>query len=82
MDDKLSEELHTKEQLLLVNVAMENLKPLFKDVLKLKYIEEKSQNEIAGIVNKSVSAVETLLVRAKKQLRIELKKIKGFGNGF
>ncbi len=78
MEDALADDLHTKEQLLMVNLAMDKLKPLFREVIRLKHIEERSQNEIAGITGKSVSAVETLLVRARKQLRIELKKIKGF----
>jgi RNA polymerase sigma-70 factor, ECF subfamily len=82
MDDIMAENLHTKKQLLLVNMAIDDLKPLFKDILKLKYIEEKSQKEISLLINKTESSVETLLVRARKQLRIKLKKIKGFINEF
>jgi RNA polymerase sigma factor (sigma-70 family) len=82
MEDTITEDLHKKEQLMLVNLAMEKLNPAFKNVLKLRYLEEKSQNEISEIMNRSVSSVETLLVRAKKQLRAELKKLKGFVNEF
>jgi RNA polymerase sigma factor (sigma-70 family) len=80
MNDVMAEELHTKEQLLMVKLAMDNMSPLLREVLKLKYLEEKTQNEIAEIIKKTVSSVETLLVRARRQLRIELKKIKGFIN--
>ncbi len=82
MNDTMAENLHTKEQLLLVNMAMDELNPLFKKILKLRYLEEKSQKEIALLINRTVSSVETLLVRARKQLKIKLKKNKGFINDF
>jgi len=76
--DNLIDDLHTKEQLLMVNLAIDNLKPVYQNILRLKYFEEKSQNEIAEIINKTVSAVESLLVRARKQLKKELDKLEGF----
>lgn len=78
--DNMTEEAHKKEQLLMVNLAVDNLKPVYRDVLRLKYFEEKSQNEIAEIMNKSVSSVESLLVRARIDLKNELKNFKGFMN--
>ena len=58
----------------MLNMALENLNDQYKKVIKLKYIEHKSQKEIAQIINKSVVAVESLLFKARKKLKTELKK--------
>ena len=82
IDNDLTDELHKKQQLLLVNIAIDSLKQIYKDVIRLKYMEKKTQKEIAKIINKSESSVESLLIRAKKALKNELKQIKGFVNEF
>ena len=61
------------EKLLMVKTAMANLKPLYKEILNLKYTEKKSQKEIADILKKSRSSVESLIFRAKEALKKELK---------
>ncbi len=81
LDDSMAEDLHEKQQVLLVNMAIDNLKPVYKNVLRSAYIENKSQDEIASELNRSLSSVESILVRARKKLRVELLKLKGFGNG-
>ncbi|MCG8570342.1 MAG: RNA polymerase sigma factor [Spirochaetes bacterium] len=68
------DDLMLKEKILMLNMALENLNDQYKKVIKLKYIEHKSQKEIAQIINKSVVAVESLLFKARKKLKTELKK--------
>lgn len=74
-EDNIVEDIINKEKLLMTNVAMDSLKPEFKEVLKLKYIKDMSQKEIADKLNKSVSSVENMLFRARETLKNELLKI-------
>jgi len=62
------------QKVVLLNKAMENIPEKYKKILKLKYIEKKSQKEIAGILKKSRSSVESLLYRARESLKKEIKK--------
>jgi RNA polymerase sigma-70 factor (ECF subfamily) len=74
-EDNTIEEVLKKEKLLMVNIAMDSLKPNFKKVLDLKYIKEKSQKEIAKILNKTESSIENMLYRARESLKKELLKL-------
>jgi RNA polymerase sigma-70 factor (ECF subfamily) len=80
VEDTHVDVLHEKEQKLMVNLAMDKLKPEYCEILKLKYIDGKSQNEIATLMNKTVSAVENMLLKARNNLRKELGKFKGFNH--
>lgn len=62
------------EQKAILQRAMLRLKPEYSQVLWLTYFEELSGSEVAGVMNKSVSAVRTLLYRAKPALKKELEK--------
>ncbi len=62
------------EQKAILQRAMMRLKPEYSQVLWLTYFEELSGSEVAGVMNKSVSAVRTLLYRAKPALKKELEK--------
>ena len=64
-----------QEKVLMLNLALDKLDENYKKVLQLKYNELKSQKEIAKILNKSISAVESLLFKARKKLKVELSKI-------
>jgi len=75
VNDDLADELHKKEEILLVKTAMNGLKEKYRKILKLKYIEQKTQKEIAGILNLSDAVVNSLLQRARESLRNEFKKI-------
>jgi RNA polymerase sigma-70 factor (ECF subfamily) len=59
MDSELSEVLK----------GLENLKDEYKEVIILKYLDELSPSEIAGILGKSNGAVRVLLHRAMKALK-------------
>jgi len=54
--------------------AILRLKPEYSQVLWLTYFEELSGSEAAAVMKKSVSAVRTLLHRAKPALKKELEK--------
>lgn len=66
--DDPEEELFNKEKIVLLKMALEELKPIYNKVLTLKYYKNMSQKEIAKEINKSISSVESLLVRARKAL--------------
>lgn len=57
-----------EEARLLTNRILARLRPKYREVLVLRYLEEKSYEEIARILGKPKNTVGTLLNRAKKQL--------------
>ena len=63
------------EKKLLINTAFSKLKPLQKEVLNKKYVEEKSLKNIAEKMNKSVKAVESLLFKSRTALKEEINKL-------
>ena len=69
------EDLMLKEKVLMLNLALDKLDENYKKVLQLKYNENKSQKQIAKTLNRSISAVESLLFKARKKLKAELSKI-------
>ncbi len=56
----------------MVDAAIEQLPPNYREVLHLRYLEGMAYKEIAAALQVSVSAVETRIFRAKKLLRGEL----------
>ncbi len=64
LEHELDNKLH-REQLL---KALEKLDGKYRDVLVLKFLEEKSYEEISDILKKPVGTVGTLINRARKQL--------------
>ena len=56
----------------IIETAMENLPPAQKTAFILSKYEKHSYKEIAEIMNLSISAVESLLFRAKQNLRKSL----------
>lgn len=62
------------------NIAtlLEKIDIRYREVLILKYIEEKDYKEISDILKKPMGTVATLLNRAKKQLRTEIEKDKRY----
>ena len=53
--------------------ALIELRPEYREVLMLKYVEEIGVTEIAGVLRLSEHAVESRLARARKALRKKLK---------
>jgi DNA-directed RNA polymerase specialized sigma24 family protein len=58
----------TEEHAVLWRVARQTLKPEAFDVLWMKYREQLSIAEIAGIMNRSETSVKVMLHRARKNL--------------
>jgi len=82
-EEKISEiepvnDMITREEILMFNMAIDKIPELSKRALILKYLENKSQKEISVILNKSEKAVESLLSRSKKLLKKELVGFKRF----
>jgi RNA polymerase sigma-70 factor (ECF subfamily) len=71
-ENNIIEELETKKQILLVNNAIENIKPDYKKILKLKYIEKKSLKEISKLQKKSISSITSTITRARKEIKKQL----------
>lgn len=61
----------------LLDKSLNELKDEYKEVLVLKYLEQKSYNEISDILKRPSGTIATMLNRAKKELRnIWISKIK------
>ena len=73
----VADDLEKNQEALMVDMAMNNLKDTYKEVIKLKYIEKKSLNEISKKLGKTVSSINNLLLRARAELRNEFKKVAG-----
>jgi len=69
------EENNDDEKIVMMKTAMENLKPIYKELITMKFIEDKSQNEIANHFKKSRISVESMIFRAKDALKKEIKRI-------
>lgn len=66
--------LEQKERILILNTAIDKLPTNQKTAFTLHKYEELSYKEISIIMSSSISSVESLLHRAKKNLKIKLEK--------
>jgi RNA polymerase sigma factor (sigma-70 family) len=62
------------ENELILRLAFSRLPEKYQEVLKAKYIAEKSVSEIAGLTGKSEKAAENILYRGRKLLESEVAK--------
>lgn len=76
MFEEIADKALTPERDVLKNELKEEIKQTFKEmkkgyqkILRLKYIEGWKVKEIAGVMNVSIKAVESKLIRAKKEFR-------------
>ncbi len=67
--EDIEHDLFVKEEGLLVRKALDQLPVKFKEVLVLRYLEDKDYQEISDILKKPVSTVGTLIHRAKALLK-------------
>jgi RNA polymerase sigma-70 factor (ECF subfamily) len=72
--EDLAREVDQKIDRVRVEEALNRLHVKYRDVIILKYLEERSYEEIADILRKSPNTVGTLINRGKKQLKKILKK--------
>ncbi|TAJ13654.1 RNA polymerase sigma factor [Marinilabiliaceae bacterium JC017] len=70
--DQPGEVLESEERRTILLAAINKLPERQKVAITLSKLEELSQEEVAEVMQTSVSSVESLLVRAKKRLRILL----------
>ena len=77
-DDNLAFEIEKKidndKYLIILSKAIKELKPIYQDILHLRYFEEMSYNEISEILNKNESTVRVYAKRAIEELERVLKK--------
>jgi RNA polymerase sigma-70 factor (ECF subfamily) len=71
-----SEQMARSEKLTSIRKALSETPEIYREVLILKYIEERSHEEIAGILNLSLAAVDKRLMRGKSLLRESLQRWK------
>ena len=57
----------------LIREAISDLDSKYRDVLVLKFLEDKNYNEISDIIKKPVATVGTLINRAKNKIKEALK---------
>lgn len=77
--DEVIEGMEKDHRFFLIRTAMEQIQPVYKEVMLLKYVEELSQKEIARKTGKSEGTVGVILTRARKALR---KKIASLDNSY
>ncbi len=62
------EELINKEKYNHLNEKIEELKPMYKEIIKLKYLEDLSIRQISKKINQPLNTVKIKIFRAKKIL--------------
>ena len=69
------EELINKERYNHLNEKIDELKPMYREILKLKYIEDLSINQISKKIDQPINTVKIKIYRAKRILSdiLELK---------
>jgi RNA polymerase sigma-70 factor (ECF subfamily) len=70
---EIEKKLEHDEYLLILNKAIKQLKPIYRDILHLRYFEELSYKEISGVLNKNETTLRVYAKRALEELRIILK---------
>lgn len=77
ISSSLDLEKETDQKILKDNIinALNKINQKYKDVLILKYLEQKDYKEISDILKKPMGTVATLLNRAKKELKKHLENI-------
>ena len=68
-DEDLARELERKYTVAEVKGVLEKLDERYREVLVLKFLEEKDYKEISDILEKPMGTVATLISRAKKQFK-------------
>jgi len=79
-DIDLEKELADKECAEKIKMAIEKMPLKYKEVLFLRFIEEKDYEEIMDILQKPKGTVATLIARGKKMIKDEIKRKQNFFN--
>lgn len=77
-DGKAAEEIEKKvdndKYLMVINKAIRQLRPIYQDIIHLRYFEELSYDEISRVINKNEATIRVYCKRAKEELKSILKK--------
>lgn len=73
--DEIVEQIDRKTRALVMKTALDNLKPRYKEMITMKYLEEKSLKDIAAQLHITETAVKSVLKRARKALKNEMMNI-------
>jgi RNA polymerase sigma-70 factor (ECF subfamily) len=66
---EIRDKIERDENLLVINKALSKLNEDFQNIIRLRYIEELSYEEIARILNKNETTIRVYSKRAKEKLR-------------
>ena len=67
--DTVEEEIKQKKREQIVQNCFKQLKPRYAMILDLQFYQKKSYKEISDITGMTISAIESVLVRAKKECK-------------
>ncbi|MFA5927179.1 MAG: RNA polymerase sigma factor [Patescibacteria group bacterium] len=73
-DSNIEKEMWSQDDAASIQRTLTKLNKNYRDVIILKYFEDKDYKEISDILRKPMGTVATLLNRAKKSLREEIEK--------
>jgi len=73
-DALLSDQKERRHTVLEIKAAVDRLEPKYREIIVLKFFEEKSYEEISDILQIPQGTVATLISRAKKKIKIYLEK--------
>ena len=68
-ESNLLEEMHLKQEKERVENAIQKLEVKYREIIILRYTQDKTYEEISDILRKPVNTVGTLINRAKKELK-------------
>lgn len=72
-DGKAAEDIERRidkdKHLLIINKAIRQLRPIYQDIIHLRYFEELSYDEISKIINKNENTIRVYCKRAKEELK-------------
>lgn len=74
-DEDILRDLEKKCDAKKLRLVLNKIDEKYRDVLVLKFLEDKDYKEISDILKKPMGTVATLMNRAKKQLRQDLEKL-------
>lgn len=69
------EDISKKEKLLLIKIVLEKLPPHYQKIMKMRYNENESIDNICKALNKTKRAVYIIINKAKKIMKTEIKKL-------
>jgi len=82
LEAEVIEKMERERSVTLIRKGLNNIPPLYKQVLTLRYYDELSYKEIAIALDKKIGTIKTHIYRAKKELYSHiLAYMKGDNNG-